>query len=187
VTLERRVFLPVLLAAALAGCLSHSPYDYTESWLICEGATRAFAVPADVFFVQGTLYNNVANVPMMYSHARAEVGNGRFVGVARVFSPLVANEEDVALAFKWYLQHFHERKRPFFLIGEGEGGKLLKRYEQDNLSALKATGLAGSYYTDVGHKGFVTEELVKKIKAELAHLRFRTTWGREMPEGMVHD
>jgi len=187
VTLTRRAFLPVLLAAALAGCQSHSPYSYMENWLICEGATRTFAVPADVFYVQGTLYNNVANVPMMYSHARAEVGKGRFSGIARVFSPLVANEEDVALAFKWYLMHFHERKRPFFLIGEGEGGKLLKRYEMANLQCLKVMGLAGSYYTEVGHKGFVTPELVKKIKADLAHLRFRTAWGREMPEGMVHD
>ena len=186
-TLARRTFLPVLLAAALAGCQSHSPYSYAENWLICEGAARTFAVPADVFYVQGTLYNNVANVPMMYLHARAEVGKGRFSGIARVFSPLVANEEDVELAFKWYLTHFHERKRPFFLIGEGEGGKLLKRYELANLKCLKVLGLAGSYYTEVGHKGFVTPDLVKKIRADLAHLHFRTAWGREMPEGMVHD
>jgi len=183
----KNVFLFVLLAATLAGCWSCSPYNYAENWLICEGATRPFAAPADVFYVQGTLYNNVANVPMMYSHALAEVGKGRFKGVARVFAPLVATEEDVARAFGWYALRFHERKRPFFLIGEGEGGKLLKRYEQKNLEALQAMGLAGSFYTDVGHKGFVTSDMVKKIKSIIEHVRFRAIWKREMPEEMVHD
>ena len=148
---------------------------------------RPFAVPADVFYVQGTLYNNVANVPMMYSYALSEVGRGRFTGVARVFSPLVATEDDVARAFKWYSMHYHEKKRPFFFIGEGEGGKLLKRYEQENRKTLEVMGLAESYYTDVGHKGFVTVDLVKKIKAVIEHVRFRAIWKREMPEEMVHD
>ena len=183
----KNVFLFVLLAAAFTGCWSCSPYNHAENWLICEGATRPFAVPADVFYVQGTLYNNVANVPMMYSHALAEVGKGRFKGVARVFSPLVATEDDVARAFKWYCMHHHEKKRPFFFIGEGEGGKLLKRYEQGNRETLEAMGLVGSYYTDVGHKGFVTSDLVKKIKAAIEHVRFRAIWKREMPEEMVHE
>ena len=183
----KNVFLFGLFTATLAGCWSCSPYSYAENWLISEGAMRTFAVPADVFYVQGTLYNNVANVPMMYSYALAEVGKGRFKGIARVFSPLVATEDDVARAFKWYCMHHHEKKRPFFFIGEGEGGKLLKRYEQGNRKTLEAMGLAGSYYTDVGHKGFVTVDLVKKIKAAVEHVRFRAIWKREMPEEMVHD
>ena len=183
----KNVFLFGLLAATFAGCWSCSPYNYAENWLICEGATRPFVVPADVFYVQGTLYNNVANVPMMYSYALAEVGKGRFKGVARVFSPLVATEDDVARAFKWYSMHHHEKRRPFFFIGEGEGGKLLKRYEQGNRETLEAMGLVGSYYTDVGHKGFVTSDLVKKIKAAIEHVRFRAIWKREMPEEMVHE
>ena len=177
----------MLLAAALAGCQSHSPYRYAENWLINEAATRPFAVPADVFYVQGALYHNLANGSLMYSYALSEVGKGKFVGVARVFSPLVANEEDVAHAVKWYLTRYHQRKRPFFLIGEGEGGKLLKQYEQDHQEALKTIGLAGSFYSEVGHKGFVTNDMVKKIKSITEHVRFRATWERELTEEMVHE
>ena len=183
--LARRAFLPVLLAAALAGCRTHSPYKYAENWLICEAAILPFAFPADVLYVQGALYHNIANGPLMYSYAQSEVGKEKFSGIARVFSPLVANEGDVEHAIKWYLIHFHQRKRPFFFIGEGEGGKLLKQYEQEHQGALKAIGLAGSFYSDVGHKGFVTGDIVSKIKAAIAHARFRAIWGREMPEGMV--
>ena len=185
--LLRSAFLPVLLAAALAGCKSHSPYRYADNWLINEAATRPFAVPADVFYVQGALYHNIANGPLMYSYAVSEVGKGKFEGIARVFSPLVANEEDVAHAIKWYLTRYHQRKRPFFLIGEGEGGKLLKQYEQDHQSALKTIGLAGSFYSEVGHKGFVTNDMIKKIKSITEHVRFRAIWEREMTEEMVHD
>jgi len=185
--LVRRAFLPLLLTVALAGCWTHSPYRYVENWLICEAATRPFAVPADVLYVQGALYNNIANGPLMYSYALSEVGKGKFSGIARVFSPLVANEEDIELAIQWYLMRFHQRKRPFFFIGEGVGGKLLKQYEQDNLRELKALGLAGSFYSDVGHKGFVTSDMVKKIKSITEHVRFRSTWKREMTEELVHD
>ena len=185
--LARRAFLPVLLAAALAGCKSHSPYRYADNWLINEAAIRPFAVPADVFYVQGALYHNIANGSLMFSYAQSEVGNGKFNGVARVFSPLIANEGDVAQAMKWYLINFHQRKRPFFFIGEGVGGKLLKQYELDHESSLKTLGLAGSFYSDVGHKGFVTTDMVKKIKSITEHVRFRTTWKREMTEEMVHE
>ncbi len=185
--LARRAFLPVLLAAALAGCKSHSPYRYADNWLIYEAATRPFAVPADVIYVQDALYHNIANGSLMFSYAQSEVGNGKFNGVARVFSPLIANEEDVAHAIKWYLMYFHQRKRPFFFIGEGEGGKLLKQYEQDHESSLKSFGLAGSFYSDVGHKGFVTTDMVKKIKSITEHVRFRATWKREMTEELVHE
>ena len=183
----RSAFLFLLLAAVLAGCQLYSPYRYVENWLLNEAAIRPFAVPADVFYVQGALYKNISNGPLMYSYALSEVGKGKFNGVARVFSPLVANEEDVAHAIKWYLSHNHQRKRPFFLIGEGEGGKLLKQYEQDHEDALKAIGLAGSFYSDVGHKGFVTGDMVKTIKSIIEHVRFRATWGREMTEEMVYE
>jgi hypothetical protein len=183
----RSAFLLLLVASALAGCQSQSPYRYAENWLIYDAAIRPFAVPADVLYVQGSLYKNIANGPLMYSYALSEVGKGKFIGIARVFSPLVSNEEDVACAIKWYLSHYHQSKRPFFLIGEGEGGKLLKQYEQDHQDALKAIGLAGSFYTDVGHKGFVTNDMVKKIKSIIDHVRFRATWGREMTEEMVHE
>ena len=183
----RRAFLPMLLLAALAGCKSHSPYRYAENWLICEAAIRTFAVPADVIYVQGALYYNIANGPLMFSYAQSEVGNGKFSDVARVFSPLVANEGDVEHAIKWYLMNFHQRKRPFFFIGEGVGGKLLKQYELDHESSLKTLGLAGSFYSDVGHKGFVTTDMVKKIKSITEHVRFRATWGREMTEELVHE
>ena len=183
----RSAFLLLLLAAVLVGCLSQSPYRYVENWLLNESAVRPFAIPADVFYVQGALYKNISNGPLMYSYALSEVGKGKFNGVARVFSPLVANEEDVAHAIKWYLSHYHQRKRPFFLIGEGEGGKLLKQYEQDHQDALKAMGLAGSFYTDVGHKGFVTSDMVKTIKSITEHVRFHSTWKREMTEDMVHE
>ncbi len=70
---------------------------------------------------------------------------------------------------------------------EGERGKRLKKSGQDPEDEARAIGLAGSFYSDVGHKGFVTGDMVKTIKSIIEHVRFRATWGREMTEEMVHD
>ena len=83
-------FLIVAAFVVLSGCQSMSPYDYLENWLIREDPVRAFVVPADIIYVQGDLYTKMSNVSMMFDYAKTEVGNGRFNGLARVFSPLVA-------------------------------------------------------------------------------------------------
>lgn len=169
--------------ATLFGCRSHSsPYDYAENWLIREDPIRPFVFYSDVIYVQGYLYNNAADVPLMFSYAKAEVGNKRFTGIARVFAPLIATPEDFENAMNWYFRYHHESKRPFFFIGEGEGGKIMRAYEQENESSLKSDGLIASYYTDSQHKGFVTDELVSEIKNALAKVRFRNIWGRDLPE-----
>ena len=96
--------IPILLvAAAVSGC--QSPYDYMENWLIREDAVRPFAVPVDVLYVQDRLYFSTDSLPGMQSLALDAVGRGKFTGFARVFSPLVACEEDVEKAVKWYLKH----------------------------------------------------------------------------------
>ena len=188
----KRFFLLCLVSAAIAvcvgGCFSlHSPYDHTENWLIREDAIREFAVQADIFYVQGGLYDSRSKIPVMYAYVNSEVGKGKFSGFARVFAPLIANEEDLRLALDWYLRDHHSRRRPFVFIGEGEGGKLLQAYEQRNLSKMQARGLAASFYTDTAYKGFVTNELVKEIKAAVARVMYRKCWGRDMPEGMAKE
>ena len=70
----KRLAATILAASALAGCTTSSPYDYVENWLIREDPVRTFVVPSDVFYVQGSLYSNVAHVPLMYSYAQTEVG-----------------------------------------------------------------------------------------------------------------
>ncbi len=188
----KRFFLLCLVSAAIAvcvgGCFSlHSPYDHTENWLIREDAIREFAVQADIFYVQGGLYDSRSKIPVMYAYVNSEVGKGKFNGFARVFAPLIANEEDLRLALDWYFRDHHSRRRPFVFIGEGEGGKLLQAYEQRNLSKMQARGLAASFYTDTAYKGFVTNELVKEIKAAVARVMYRKCWGRDMPEGMAKE
>ena len=188
----KRFSLLCLVSAAIAvcvgGCFSlHSPYDHTENWLIREDAIREFAVTADIFYVQGGLYDSRSKVPVMYAYVNSEVGKGKFNGFARVFAPLIANEEDLRLALDWYFRDHHSRRRPFVFIGEGEGGKLLQAYEQRNLSKIQARGLAASFYTDTAYKGFVTNELVKEIKAAVARVMHRKCWGRDMPEGMAKE
>ena len=175
----------VLAASLLAGCASSSPYDYMENWLIREDPVRTFVVPSDVFYVQGSLYSSVAHVPLMYSYAQTEVGKDRFSGIARVFSPLIANADDLEKALDWYFKYHHVKGRPFSFIGEGEGGALLQAYEKEHEEKLKGMGLVASFYTDRARKGFVTKDTVREIKEAVAKARFRAVWGRDAPEGML--
>lgn len=174
------------LASALAGCrLMPSSYDYMENWLMREDAVRPFVVPSDIIYVQSDLYVNAANVPLMYSYAKSEVGGKRFHRLSRVFAPLVATKEDLIRSLKWYFWHCHEKGRPFVFIGEGVGGGFLHEYEQANEEDLKAKGLVASFYTETAHKGFVSDEIVKEISVAVQKARFRSVWGREMPKGML--
>lgn len=177
--------LIIAVFALLSGCQSMSPYDYLENWLIREDPVRTFVVQADLIYLQGDLYLKMENVPLMLDYAKNEVGNGRFSGLARVFSPLVATPEDLEAAMEWYFKYHHKPNRSFFFIGEGEGGRMLKEYEQQNADRLKKEGLEMSFYTDEYRKGFVTEEMVHQIKIAIARARFRNTWDKEMPEGML--
>ena len=190
----KRCSIRFLATAAIAVCVGGcfffplpSPYDHTENWLIREDATREFAVPADVFYVQGGLYASKSKVPVMYAYVNSEVGNGKFAGFARVFAPLIANEDDLNRAIDWYFRHPHNKHRPFIFIGEGEGGKLLHAYEQRRLRKMRKLGLAASFYTDTAHKGFVTAETVKEAKAAVARLLYKRCWGRDMPESMANE
>ena len=179
--------IPAVLAAALlAGCcLLSSPYDYSENWLIREDSVRQFAVPADVIYVQGIPYTNATEVSKMASYAQGEDGNGRFKNLARVFSPLVANADDVERAITWYFRHLHSGDRPFVFIGEGVCGALLKQYEEENADDLRETGLVARFYTEKSHEGFVNDKVVKEVRNELDRWRYRRQWGREMPSGML--
>lgn len=178
----RKAFFVSLAASAISGCfLIPSTYDHAECWLMREDAILAFAVPADVFYVQSRLCTNEANIPLMSSYVHSEVGNGRFAGLARVFSPLVYNADDLECALTWYFRHAHEGKRPFVFIGEGEGGLLLQEYEKQHSGELKKMGFVTSFYTEAALKGFVTAEMVKKIKEALAQVKYKSIWGREMP------
>ena len=180
--------LPVLLASTLSGCLSYtSPYDYVENWLIREDPVRTFVIPADLIYVQGDLYTKLTNVHKMQDHARLEVGYSKFSGSARVFSPLVASPDDMEEAMKWYFRYHHRKNRPFIFIGEGEGGHLLKEYEQKNAEDLREKGLVASYYTDIHQRGFVSPDMVEEIKEAIARARFKNIWGKDMPEGMLTD
>ena len=181
----KRIVVIALAAFTVAGCLT-SPYDQVENWLIREDAVRAFAIPADVIYVQNDLYVNMAHVPIMHNYAQTEVGNGRFHGLARVFAPLVATPEDLEGALDWYFWNHHERDRPFVFIGEGEGGALLKAYEKKHCKMLSRKGLVARFYTDAARKGFVTKEMVHEIRNAIERARYRRMWGHEMPEGMLN-
>ena len=181
----KRLAATIIAASALAGCTTSSPYDYVENWLIREDPVRTFVVPSDVFYVQGSLYSNVAHVPLMYSYAQTEVGRKRFSGIARVFSPLIANSDDLEKALDWYFKYHHVKDRPFSFIGEGEGGALLQAYEKEHEEKLKRLGLVASFYSDKARKGFVTQDTVREIKEAVAKARFRAVWGRDAPEGML--
>ena len=175
----------LVLAVTLGGCVFFSsPYDCMECWLIREDAIRPFATRADIFYVQSSLYTSVEKVPLMHAYAQSEVGRGRFNGVARVFAPLIASEKNLEAALDWYLSHHHERKRPLVFIGEGTGGAWLRKYEKEHAESLKDAGLVASFYTDGTHKGFVTGEMVKQIKAAIVRAHYQSVWGREMPAGM---
>lgn len=172
-----------LSVVLVAGCCS--PYDYSENWLVREDATRPFAVPSDLIYVQSIPYTNVSDIARMSTYTRNEVGNGRFGGLARVFSPLVSNSEDLEKALKWYLSHQHDSGRPFVFIGEGECGALLEQYEAKNAEELREQGLVASFYTKIPHSGFVTKKTVQEIRNALARRRYREQWDRDMPSDML--
>ena len=174
--------------SVVSGCLwSNSPYDYMENWIMREGAVRPFSVPVDVIYVQDQLYVSMNALPEMQSLAMDAVGRDKFSGFARVFSPLVANESDVELAVEWYIKHHNDSCRPFALIGEGEGGALLKAYAEKNAVWLEKKGLVASFFTDVPYKEFVDAEMLRTIKNRAAAVRYKRQWGREMPKGMLEE
>ncbi len=175
----------MLVSAVLAGCASKSPYDYMENWVIREDALRTFVVPADVIYLQSDLYTNLHHVTVMQVYADDQVGKGKFKRIARVFSPLVANAQDLELAMKWYFKHHHDDGRPFVFIGEGVGGALLHNYEIKEREDLLKEGLVASYYSDVPQDGFVTDKMVEEIRAAVYASRYKSIWDRDMPEGMV--
>ena len=182
----KKIPLATLAVALVCGCAStKSPYDRIDSWLIREDAVRPFFVDADIIYVQDGLYVDMGNVSGMTAYAKDAVGNGRFAGVARVFSPLVADANDMKLAIKWYFDHHHEGTRPFLFIGEGEGGALLKAYEEQNAEKLAKKGFIAGYYAETAHPGFVNNEMLRDIKNGIARAKYREKWGREMPEGML--
>ena len=174
----------IAVAAILAGCClwRKSSYDYLDNWLIREDAVRQFGVPADIIYLQGALHTNITSLSSMTSYALDEVGRGRFSGVARVFSPLVANADDVENAVEWYFCLRHGI-RPFVFIGEGEGGALLKAYEEENAESLKDKGLLMSFYTESSHEGFVSDGMVRMVREAVVRWRYREQWGREAPDG----
>ncbi len=170
----------------LVGCLSRkSPYDYAENWVAREDPVRPFMVHADVIYLQDELYTNRMHFSRMQMYADSQVGNGRFGGVARVFSPLVTNADDLELAVKWYLKHHCEDGRYFVFIGEGEGGRLLSDYDAANHDYLVKRGLIASYYADAPRNDFVTDAMVKEIRAAVSAARYKSIWGRDMPKGLL--
>jgi len=179
--------IAIAASVLLSGCWTKSPYDYAENWLIREDPARPFAIHSDLIYVQGDLYLDMKTLPAMSSYAKSEVGYGRFRGVARVFSPLIANEEDLEKALDWYFHYHHEKNRPFSFIGEGKGGAILKAYEEKNSDRLKKKGLIMSYYTETAKKGFVNDSMVREIRNAIIRTRYRAQWGREMPADMLKD
>ena len=183
-----RICSLALMALPLAGCFSHtSPYDYVENWLVREDPIRTFVIHADVIYVQSELYTKLADVQKMQDHVRLEVGKDKFGGVARVFSPLISSAEDMEAALKWYFKYHHKKDRSFVFIGEGEGGRFLREYEEKNAEDLKEKGLVASYYCDEHKRGFVTQEMVEEIREAVARARFRQIWGKDMPDGIPAD
>ena len=173
--------LSLLALAALPGCRSSSTFEYAESWLIREDPIRPFAVPSDLIYIQDELYDDMAKLQTMAHYAQTQVGNGRFNGVARVFSPLVETEADVENALKWYFRYHHSKDRPFFFLGEGRGGALLEKYETLHAEDLAKAGLAGSRYSKTPDAGFVNDELVKAVRDEIQKARYFRVRERPAP------
>ena len=179
--------IPLLLAASVvSGCLwSKSPYDYMENWLIREDEVRPFSVPVDVIYVQDQLYVSMNALPEMQAVAMDAVGREKLKGFARVFSPLVASEDDVEKAVEWYVKHHNGSGRPFVFIGEGRGGMLMKAYVEENADWLAKKGLVASFFIEVPYKEFVDAEMLRTIRNRAAAVRYRRQWDKEMPEGML--
>ena len=183
-----KIFAIIFLAATLlaAGCASdRSPYDHFENWLIREDPTPASMVYADLIYLPNDLYVDMKNLQNVKMYTRVAVGAGKFGGIARVYSPLVATPEDLEKALEWYFTKQHEENRPFVFVGEGAGGGLLKAYEEEHRDELREIGFAASYYAEKPNADFVTDEMVKDIRAVFMRVKYRREWGREMPEGML--
>lgn len=172
-----------LAGAVLSGCFSvPSPYDYMDGWLIRDDAYMVFATQADVIYVQSEIYRDPTRLPILYVRAKNEVGSGRFRGLARVFAPLFSSDEELEQAIEWYFKNMHPKNRPFVFIGEGEGGRFLQAYEKANLEDLREMGFMEGFYSEDVHESFVDDEIVQKIKDDIARVRYRNVWGRDMPE-----
>ena len=181
----KNVFALLSVAGILSGCASSpDPYDHLENWLVREDAVRPFAVPADIIYVQDRLYVDMDELPSMQTYAKDAIGRGKFHGIARIFSPLVVREEDVEKAVKWYLKRHCDGTRPFFFIGEGKGGALLKSYGEKNMKRLSGKGLAAGFYSEKPDIRFVSAGMVDEIRKISLKKRYGRQWGREMPDRM---
>ena len=174
-----------IVLAMFVGCMHpKSPYDRQDNWFVCDAPVCSYAASADIFYVQGDLYTNVAKLPPMNHYVQSEVGKGRFTGLARVFAPIISSEEDLKQSIQWYLGRYHTKKRPFVFVGEGKGGEFLKEYETHHAYILKKKGLVASFYTDEARKGFVNDDMIREIKKAISRARYSSEWHREMPAGM---
>ncbi len=182
----KNICIFLLGGLVVSGCLwSKSPYDYLDNWLLREDAVRTFAAPIDVIYVQDALYLRMDELHSMSSYARDAVGRGKFSGVARVFSPLVANAKDVKDALDWYIKYHGDEQRTIVFIGEGEGGALLRAYAEENAEELSDKGFVKGFYSEKHRPGFVSEDMVREIRNLAVGARYKRQWGREMPAGML--
>ena len=117
---------------------------------------------------------------------RPIIGGGHsFEGIARVFAPLVSCLDDVEMAVTWYVKHHNTTRRPFVLIGEGQGGELLKTFAEENREWLVGKGFVASFYSKTPDPHFVSDEMIRMIKIRSAGARYQREWGRVVPEGLL--
>ncbi len=171
----------ILLAFGMlwGGCRSDL-YSHADKWLLRDNAVPRYAARYDVIYVGPNIYNEGDDLLEMHSKAVRE-SREKFSDKVRYFAPLVNNRRDFALAMKRYLRLYHGRgERPFVLIGQGDGGRLLHAYFLDNERKLVKRGLIGEYYFDGNEHDFVNPVLVVEIEDSYIHYHNTRIWGRDM-------
>jgi len=182
--MSRKTFIfTAAMLLLFCGCSSTGLYSPLAKWLLRENAIPHYAARFDVIYIYPVPYTPEMNLNDMHSVVIRDCKE-KFGNKTRVFSPLVNNGKDLKEAVEFYLKLYHgKEERPFVLLGNGEGGELLRKYVKKNRRRLAKQGMIFQSCGSPADKedDFVTDKLVLDVQNAYEKYKELVLWRRELP------
>lgn len=173
------------VSALVCGCSSSGVYRKIDGWLVCDNARPQYHAYYDLFYVAPQAYDGQGEYPYAACDQVLEETTRMFGSHVRVFAPIYHDRQDVERALRHYLNTFHgsgfgsdDEHRPFAIVAEGEGAAILSEILDRQEKHLRKEGLVGCWCSPDTSSGFVTEELVADIGANVRNVLYRRAWDR---------
>ncbi|MBR1966061.1 MAG: DUF3089 domain-containing protein [Lentisphaeria bacterium] len=138
---------------AMFGCVSTSPYDYGDNWLIRENDIPQYFSKFDLFYIGKAPkgYGDTHDIQFNWTKTHTNDIFGRGV---RVFAPEIdnLNVENVSDALEYYIDNFHVSGHPFVLLAEGKAADLLYEAMRRVNGITVKNGFIAAYLPDMQPK-----------------------------------